>query len=39
MKKTINIQINKSVLKELESYSEELNKTKESLIEEAIIKE
>ena len=37
MKKTINIQINKSVLKELESYSEELNKTKESLIEEAII--
>ena len=37
MKKTINIQINKSVLKELESYSEELNKTKEILIEEAII--
>lgn len=37
MKKTINIQINKSVLKELEFYAEELNKTKEILIEEAII--
>ena len=37
MEKTINIQINKSVLKELEFYAEELNKTKEILIEEAII--
>ena len=37
MKKTINIQIDKTIFKDLESYANELNKTSESLVEESII--
>lgn len=37
MKKTINIQIDKTIFKDLESYANELNKTSESLVVESII--
>lgn len=37
MKKNINIQIDKTIFKELESYAKELNKISKSITEESII--